>query len=199
MSAAWEVPVFHLTVSTRVDGLLAYRSASDESLTMTDLIVRRCSDALSEHRELNAHFIDETVVSFDVQNIGIAVATERGVIVPVIRDVGGRADRELVAERVRLVELARDGRIAPADMATGTFTISNLGMYGIEEFDAILNVPQVAILAVGAVTSRVILEDGIAKEEKSMKLTLTCDHRATDGALSAEFLQSLRTKIEQPS
>jgi pyruvate dehydrogenase E2 component (dihydrolipoamide acetyltransferase) len=198
MDEAWRIPAFHLSVTVSLDQA-AERRKQIAGASLTDVIVRDTAWALARHPELNAHFLDDAIEVFDVQHVGIAVATDQGLIVPVIKDVGALGDDELVAERARLVEAVRGGRFHPADVTGGTFTISNLGMYGIRQFDAILNKPQVAILAVGAAQTVVALEDGRPVERRETSLTLTCDHRAVDGATGAEFLQTLRERLERPA
>jgi pyruvate dehydrogenase E2 component (dihydrolipoamide acetyltransferase) len=197
MTQAWQVPVFHLTIAVDMEPA-GRRRAQLPGASLTDVLLRDCATALERHPELNAHFADEAITAFERQNLGLAVATERGVVVPVIQDVGSLSDAALVQERRRMVGVARGGVMRPEDFAGGTFTISNLGMYGIESFDAILNTPQVAILAVGATEARLELDsDGAVRSRSVAKLTLTCDHRATDGAIAAGFLQTLRAELER--
>lgn len=193
MVKAWEAPVFHLTIEVDMGAALQSKGGG---VTVTDLLVRALSLALKAHPAVNAHYDDEAVTVFDDVNVGIAVATEAGLMVPVVQradtlDVGG-----LAAARRDLVERAHAGALKMPDVTGGTFTVSNLGMLGIEEFDAILNVPQVAILAVGATREVPVHVDGETVWRPRARLTLTCDHRALDGATGARFLATLRQELE---
>ena len=197
MAQAWAVPVFHVAVTVDMTAAIGRRARLDGS-SLTDILIEDCATALKAHPAVNAHFADESITEWDRQHIGLAVATERGVVVPVVRNAGELTGSALVEERRRMVAIGRSGVMRPEDFAGGTFTISNLGMYGVDHFDAILNVPQVAILAVGATHERLSLaEDGTPRSRPSATLTLTCDHRALDGAAAAAFLADLRAAIER--
>jgi pyruvate dehydrogenase E2 component (dihydrolipoamide acetyltransferase) len=147
---------------------------------------------------VNAHYVEETVRRFPTANVGMAVATDRGLVVPVIRGADRLALTEIAAARADLVARARDAKLQQTDLEGGTFTISNLGMYGVEQFVAVLNPPQVAILAVGAIEEEVVVVDGDLEIRPRMSLTLTCDHRAIDGSVAAEFLGTVRELLEEP-
>ena len=193
MVRAWEAPVFHLSVDVDMSAALA---AKGNGITVSDLIVRACSEALAAHPAVNAHYEDETVTRFADVNVGLAVATDAGLMVPVIHrtqdlDVAGIAEA-----RQDIVSRAQAGALAMADVTGGTFTVSNLGMMGIDEFDAILNVPQVAILAVGSTRPTPRLLDGETVWRPVARFTLTCDHRALDGATGARFLSAVRHGVE---
>jgi pyruvate dehydrogenase E2 component (dihydrolipoamide acetyltransferase) len=166
--------------------------------TYSDVLTKLCSVALLRHPALNAHYEGDSVRLFSTANIGIAVAIENGLVVPVIHNAELRSILELAEARVDLVERTRTGKLTPADLEGGTFTISNLGMYGVERFFAVLNPPQVAILAVGAIEDRVVAEAGDPVVRPRMDLTLSCDHRGVDGATAAEFLRTLKELLEQP-
>ncbi len=197
MVAAWEAPVFHLDVEVDMTAALAVKER-EPAATVTDALLQACALALVAHPALNAHYGEESVTTFDRVNLGLAVATDAGLMVPVLHeadrlDLAGTARaRRDVAERARL------GKLAMADVTGGTFTVSNLGMMGIDRFDAILNVPQVAILAVGSTRQRQVWNDGDPVWRPVAQLTLTCDHRAVDGATGAAFLGSLRANLEHP-
>jgi pyruvate dehydrogenase E2 component (dihydrolipoamide acetyltransferase) len=182
-----------------VDMSAAQRRRSElEGASLTDILIEDCAAALKAHPAVNAHFVDDGIVEWDSQHIGLAVATERGVVVPVIRNAGELRDAALVQERRRMVQIGRSGVLRPEDFAGGTFTISNLGMFGVDHFDAILNVPQVAILAVGAVQPRFLASDeGEPELRPCLTMTLTCDHRALDGAQAAAFVADLRARLER--
>jgi len=170
----------------------------DQKVTVTDVLTKLCAIALLRHREMNAHFAVEEVRIFPSAHVGLAVATERGLVVPVQREADKKSLVQLAAERSALVGRAREGKLTQEDLEGGTFTISNLGMYGVEQFIAVLNAPQAAILAVGAIEERPVAEDGELAVRPMMSLTLTCDHRAIDGAKAAEFLREVKTLLEEP-
>jgi len=141
---------------------------------------------------------DEELTRFEKANVGIAVASPKGLVVPVIHDAGARSLAEIAAARADIVSRAREGALARPDITGGTFTISNLGMMGITRFDAILNVPQAAILAVGATVQRYVGGPANASWRPIAEFTLTCDHRALDGATGARFMGALKTALESP-
>jgi pyruvate dehydrogenase E2 component (dihydrolipoamide acetyltransferase) len=195
MVAAWEAPVFHLTVEVDMTVALATKERVPGA-TVTDALLAACARALAEHGSINAHYGDESVTSFTSVNLGMAVATDAGLMVPVIQGAD-RLDLTGIADARRdLAVRAREGRLQMADVTGGTFTVSNLGMMGIDRFDAILNVPQVAILAVGSTRHRQVWNDGEPAWRPVAELTLTCDHRAVDGATGAAFLSAVRSGLE---
>jgi pyruvate dehydrogenase E2 component (dihydrolipoamide acetyltransferase) len=204
LTEAWQVPVFELTVSadmTRANALIA-RSREldpDARATVTDLIVRVCASALQRHPDVNVQFAGDAILRFPTANVGLAVAAPQGLVVPVIRSAERLSLAEVARERGRLVELARSGGLKLPDMEGGTFTISNLGMFGVEQFIAVLNPPQAAILAVGATIDRPVAVDGEVAVRPMMTVTLTVDHRAVDGAPAAEFLRSVKSFLEDPA
>ena len=206
LTEAWQAPVFQLTVSvdmTRANELrerLVARLAEGETKpTVSDLLTKVCGTALVRNRAVNAHFTGESIRRFPSAHVGIAVAAPNGLIVPVIRDADRRTIQEIAAARAELVGRARDGKLQRADLEDGTFTISNLGMYGMEQFVAVLNPPQAAILAVGSTESKPVVRDGQIEVRPLMMLTLTCDHRAIDGADGAEFLRTVKELLEEPA
>ncbi|MGF9649125.1 2-oxo acid dehydrogenase subunit E2 [Pseudarthrobacter oxydans] len=197
MVAAWQAPAFHLTVEVDMTNALAVKSVSPQS-TVTDRLISAAATALSENPALNAHYSDEGVTTFEEINIGIAVATDAGLTVPVIHGVPGMSLPDIAQRRREVVEKARARKLGMADVSAGTFTISNLGMLGIDRFDAIINVPQVAILAVASTRQRYVMDAGQAEWRPIAELTLTCDHRAVDGSMGAIFLKRLKEIIEAP-
>ena len=205
LTEAWQAPVFQISMSAdmtraqEVRARLVELAAEAARPTISDLLTKVCAAALMRHRRLNAHFVDDEVRMFPSADIGMAVATERGLVVPVTRGAERLSIAELAAARVGLVERARSGKLQRADLEGGTFTISNLGMYGVEDFIAVLNPPQVAILAVGALEEKPVVRDGELVVRPLMSLTLTCDHRAVDGADAAEFLATARSMLEEPA
>ncbi|WP_415853668.1 dihydrolipoamide acetyltransferase family protein [Sinomonas sp. G460-2] len=196
MVSAWEAPVFHLAVEADMGAALTVKGRIPGA-TVTDAILAACARALGEHPALNAHYGDEAVTTFGSVNLGMAVDTPAGLMVPVIKDAANLDIVGIAASRRDLAQRAREGRLGMADVSDGTFTVSNLGMMGIEYFDAILNVPQVAILAVGATRQEYVGDGDVgAVWRPQARLTLTCDHRAVDGATGARFLNSVKQHLE---
>jgi pyruvate dehydrogenase E2 component (dihydrolipoamide acetyltransferase) len=203
MTEAWAAPAFQITMSaemTRAQELRArlVERHPDERPTVTDILTKVCALALMRHREVNALFAGDAVELYPSANIGIAVATERGLVVPVIPGCEARTVSEIAAARADVVTRAREGKLQAADLAGGTFTISNLGMYGVEQFIAVLNPPQAAILAVGAIEDRAVARDGEVVVRPMLTMTLTCDHRTIDGATAADFLRTVKEFLEEP-
>ena len=197
MARAWQAPVFHLTVEVDMTEATKVKSVEPKA-TVTDVIARAAALALAEVPEVNVHVGDEELTFFAEANVGIAVASPKGLMVPVIHDAGSKSLAEIAAARADIVSRAREGAITRADITGGTITISNLGMMGITRFDAILNVPQAAILAVGATIQRVVGSADSPQWRPIAELTLTCDHRALDGATGARFIGALKKHLEAP-
>ena len=195
MVTAWAAPVFHLTVEVDMTRALAVRER-EATATVTDVVLLACATALTAHPEVNAHYAEEVVTRHDAVNVGMAVATEAGLMVPVLHGADGLGLDGVAAARRDLATRAREGALGMADVTGGTFTVSNLGMMGIDRFDAILNVPQVAILAVGSTRQRQVWNDGDPQWRPIAEMTLTCDHRALDGAAGARFLGTVREQVE---
>jgi pyruvate dehydrogenase E2 component (dihydrolipoamide acetyltransferase) len=205
LTQAWEAPVFQITMSadmTRAQELrerLVERTREGETKpTVSDVLTKVSAAALMRHPQVNAHYADEAVKRFPTANVGMAVATDRGLVVPVTRNAERLSLAEIASARADLVARARDAKLQQQDLEGGTFTVSNLGMYGVEQFVAVLNPPEVAILAVGAIEEKAVLVDGELDFRPLMTLTLTCDHRALDGAVAAEFLGTVRALLEEP-
>lgn len=196
MVAAWEAPVFHLAVEVDMTSALAVKEREPQA-TVTDALLQACARALVAHPALNAHYGEETVTTFDRVNLGLAVATDAGLMVPVLHEADRLDLAGTAAARRDVTGRAREGRLQMADVTGGTFTVSNLGMMGVDRFDAILNVPQVAILAVGSTRHRQVWNEGNPVWRPVSELTLTCDHRAIDGATGAAFLATLREHLER--
>jgi pyruvate dehydrogenase E2 component (dihydrolipoamide acetyltransferase) len=206
LTAAWEAPVFQLTASADASALVTTRERMVERLaegetkpTVNDVLTRVVAAALMRHRPVNAHFVEGRILRHPTANVGIAVATRNGLVVPVVRSAERKSVQEIAAVRADLVSRARDGKLQLADLEDGTFTISNLGMYGIEQFIAVLNPPQVAILAVGSIEDRPRAVDANLEIVPTLVLTLTCDHRAIDGSEGAEFLRGVKQLVETPA
>ena len=206
LTEAWSAPVFQLGVSIDMTEALHLREQIVERLvegdvkpTVNDLLTRFVGVALIRHRAINATFSGDEIHRHASAHVGLAVAAPNGLVVPVIRNVDRSSVQEIARARAEIVGRARDGKLTREDMDGGTFTISNLGMFGVEQFVAVLNPPQVAILAVGAVKPTPIVVDGEVDVAPMMYVTLTCDHRAIDGADGAEFLRTLVSIVEQPA
>jgi pyruvate dehydrogenase E2 component (dihydrolipoamide acetyltransferase) len=201
-------PHFYLTITVDAEALLAFRAelnrqlqggGEDLKVSVNDLIVKACAGLLRTNPDLNVSFGGDKLLLHRRVHVGIAVALDGGLIVPVIRDADTKALTQVAREARELIGRAREGRLAAAELTGGTFTVSNLGMYGIDQFTAVINPPEAAILAVGAaVAEPVATEDGALEVHRRMRLTLSIDHRALDGATGAGFLAQLRSVLEHP-
>jgi len=206
LTEAWEAPVFQLTVTADATALVATRERMVELLregevkpTVNDVLTRLVASALTRHRAVNAQFVELELHRYPTANVGIAVATDNGLIVPVIREAERLSVQQIAVARADLVSRARDGKLQLVDLEGGSFTISNLGMYGIEQFVAVLNPPQVAILAVGSIEERPFVVGGELTVAPLVTMTLTCDHRAIDGSEGADFLRTVKGLVEAPA
>ncbi len=198
LTQAWSAPVIHLSREVNMTRALEARDR-ESGVTVTDFLLQACALALAQHPDINAHFADEAVTTFERVNLGFAVATDAGLTVPVIHDAD-RLDLAQMSERRRqAVEKARGGTLRVRDVDGGTFTVSNLGMFGVDYFDAIINPPQVGILAVGATRQRYVMVGDEPAWRPMSDLTLTCDHRGVDGVTGARFLSTLCGLIEGES
>ncbi|MFQ5959982.1 MAG: dihydrolipoamide acetyltransferase family protein [Candidatus Methylomirabilales bacterium] len=167
-------------------------------ISVTDMLVKAAARTLREFPEANASFAEGKLRIYQRINIGVAVALDQGLVTPVIPDCDTKPLSQIAQEAKQLVERARTGRMRPDDLTPGTFTISNLGMFDVEEFAAVINPPEAAVLAVGSVVPRPVVVDGEVKVADRMKVTLSADHRVLDGAVAARFLQRLKLFLEQP-
>ncbi len=198
--AVREIPHYRLSVDVDCRALDRSRerlAASGTAVSLNDLLLSACALTLPGHPDLNAHFVEGEVLRFPRADVCIVVATEGGLVTPVVRDADIKPVGQIAAEVRDLVARARAGRLAREEISGGTFTLSNLGMFGVDRFDAIINPPQVAILAAGAATERVVARDGAVTVARVMTLELSCDHRVVDGAKGAAFLAALRRRIEE--
>ncbi len=198
-----EVPHFYLQTDAGIDSLLAARerwnTKASEPASLNDLIVRATALALKAHPQINVHVEADGTVEFDQAHVALAVAVDGGLVTPVVRGADRRSLTSLVAETRRLAAGARGARLGPDDYAGATFTVSNLGMFGVSQFTAIINPPQGAILSVGAGRRMAVeQDDGGVGFSTRMNLTLGCDHRAIDGAMGAAFLATLKQHLEHP-
>ena len=209
LQASWRTaPHFTLTRDLDMGPAMAYRSEINEELEATgrdvkisvnDLIVRACAVGLRRYPDVNVSYQGEHITRFDVVNVGVAVAVDGGLVTPTIRNADQKSLSQIASESRRLAEKARDKDLQPEDYQGGTFTVSNLGMYDIDEFMAVINPPEAAILACGAVRETPVVEDGELEVGTRMKVTLSCDHRAVDGAMGAEFLAEVAEMLERPT
>lgn len=203
MTTSWTTaPHFYLVREVTVSRLVTWRERASKQtgarITYTDLLVRIVAAALSQHPRVNASWREGAIVQNTDINIGLAVAIDDGLVVPVIHGADTLSLVEIAARREDVVSRGQAGKLRPADIQGGGFTISNLGMYGVDAFSAIVNPPQAAILAVGRIADRVVAVNGQAVVQPTMVLTLSCDHRALDGARGAQFLGALAELIEEP-
>jgi len=199
-----DVPTFFLSIDCTLDALLSVRKQANEmlegtKLSVNDFFIRAAALALMDVPAANASWGEKTIRQYEAADISMAVATERGLITPVIRNADTKTLAEISEESKILAEKARAGKLRPEEFQGGTFTISNLGMFGIRQFDAILNPPQACILAVGAGEEKPIVKNAQISIATQMSCTLTCDHRVVDGAVGAEFLAAFRSYVEEPA
>ena len=204
LTAAWQAPVFQLTVTadmTRANELVARARElnPDVRITLTDLLAKVCAQGLMRHRGVNVQYTEDALLKFPTANVGIAVAAPQGLVVPVLRSVERLSLAEVAGVRGEAVGRARENKLTTQDLEDGTFTISNLGMFGVEQFVAVINPPQAAILAVGAALDTPVARNGAVEVRPIMNLTLTVDHRAVDGAEGADFLRTVKTFLEDPA
>jgi pyruvate dehydrogenase E2 component (dihydrolipoamide acetyltransferase) len=197
-----EIPHFYLTTVVDMDAAVALReqlkAALDAKVSYNDFVLLAAAKALRAHPEVNAYWDGQTAVRRGNVHVGVAVAVDEGLIVPVVRFADQKSLREVADEARDLGLRGRDKKLLPEEMSGSTFTVSNLGMFGIDEFAAVINPGEGAILAVGAITDTAVVKDGQVAIGKRMKMTLACDHRVMDGAKGAKFLATLRGLLEQP-
>jgi len=196
------IPHFYLTAEYDVTNLLSLREQINEiegiKTSVNDFIVRAAALALRHHPNVNASWGDEAITQHGEIHIGIAVSTPEGLITPVVRNADSKSITDISNEVRSLADKAKNRKLTPNDYQGSTFTISNLGAWGIEQFTAIINPPNVAILAIGAASAQPVVIDRQIVIRDRMKVTMSCDHRVVDGALGAEYLRTLRSYIEQP-
>ena len=203
MTTSWTTaPHFYLVREVNVTRLASWleqaRKPAGAHVTYTDLLIKLVAAALVRHPRVNASWKDGTITQNAEINIGLAVAIDDGLVVPVVHRADALRLPELAARRADLVGRAQAGKLRPADIQGGGFTISNLGMFGVDAFSAIVNPPQAAILAVGRIADRVVALKGQPVVQPTLVLTLSCDHRALDGARAAQFLGTLADLVEEP-
>lgn len=198
------VPHFYLTLECRIDALLEARKKVNADadgkykLSVNDFVIKASAMALKAVPAANASWTDEAILMYDNADISIAVATPTGLITPIIKEAEHKSLPTISVEMKELAKKAREGKLKPQEYQGGSFSISNLGMFGITEFSAIINPPQACILAVGAGVEKPIVNQGRVEIGTTMKVTVSCDHRVVDGAVAAQFLQSFQNYIENP-
>ncbi len=199
-----DTPHFYLSVDCELDALLAMRKELNDQapegtkLSVNDLIIKAVALGLRRVPAANASWSDEGIKLYQSIDVSVAVATEGGLITPVIRSADAKGLATISTEMKDLAVRAREGKLMPEDYSGGTFTISNLGMFGIRDFSAVINPPQACILAVGAGEQRPVVKDGALAVATVMSCTLSVDHRAVDGAIGAQFLQAFKELVEAP-
>src|SRR5688500_2583676 len=197
------IPTFYLTAEFDLTRAVEMREAmlelGDEfKVSINDILMKAVATALAQHPEVNAHWLGDRIRQYNRVHLGMAVATDDGLIVPVIFDADRKRLSEISAESRQLAKLARERKLKPEQYTGSTFSLSNLGMMQIDQFTAIINPPEVAILAVGTAEDQPIVVDGELRTRKRVRVTMSCDHRAVDGAVGARFLVTLRRLVENP-
>jgi pyruvate dehydrogenase E2 component (dihydrolipoamide acetyltransferase) len=201
-SSKFSAPDFSLNIEVQMDNAMASRktinSIPDTKVSFNDMVVKACAMALQKHPQVNTSWTDNNTIYHSHIHVGVAVAVDDGLLVPVVKHTNQMSLTQIGTTVRDLAGKARHKKISPAEMQGSTFTVSNLGMFGIENFTSIINQPNSAILSVGAIVEKPVVKNGQIIVGNTMKLTLTCDHRTVDGAVGAQFLQTLKTFIENP-
>ena len=201
-ASKFSAPHYYLSVEFDMDPAMAFRKQYNElpdtKISFNDIVVKAVALALKKHPQVNSQWFDDRMQLNHHVHIGVAVAVSDGLVVPVVRFADELALPQIGAQVKDYAVRARDKKLTPAEMDGSTFTVSNLGMFGISEFTSIINQPNSAILSVGAIVQKPVVKEGAVVVGHTMKLTLACDHRTVDGATGAQFLQTLREYIEQP-
>jgi pyruvate dehydrogenase E2 component (dihydrolipoamide acetyltransferase) len=198
----FSAPHFYLTMEINMDKVVQARKSLNEvspvKLSFNDIVIKATAAALRQHPDVNVSWLGDKIRKNQHIHIGVAVAVKDGLVVPVVRFADSKSLSHIAAEVKELAQKAHDKKLQPSDWEGSTFTISNLGMFGIEEFTAIINPPDACILAVGGIKETAIVKNGVVVPGNVMKVTLSCDHRAVDGATGAAFLQTLKQLLEDP-
>ena len=197
------VPHFFLTVDIEMDRAAEMRKNinaldPDLKISVNDIIIKVAAAALLQHRQVNASFQEKFIRYYERADIGVAVAIEDGLITPVIRAADQKSLSQIAGEVRELAERARTKKLKPEEYMGASFSISNLGMFGIDEFTAVINPPEGAILAIGAMTAKPVVRDNEIVVRQMMRVTMSCDHRVIDGATGAKFLQTFKKILENP-
>jgi pyruvate dehydrogenase E2 component (dihydrolipoamide acetyltransferase) len=197
------IPTFYLTVELDLTRVMEMRGAMAElgdefKVSVNDVLLKAIAVALSQHPEVNAHWLGDHIRYFNRVHLGMAVATDDGLIVPVIWDADTKGMAQISREAKELAKRARERKLKPEEFTGSTFSVSNLGMFGIDQFTAIINPPEAGILAIGTGEDKLVVVDGEPVVRKRVRVTMSCDHRVIDGAVGAKFLQTLRRLVENP-
>ena len=197
------IPTFYLTAEFDMERVAEMRGAmaamgEEFKVSFNDIVLKAVATALAQHPEVNAHWLGDKIRYFNRVHLGMAVAIDEGLITPVLFDADQKRMSEISRESRELAKRARERKLKPEEYTGSTFSVSNLGMFGIDQFTAIINPPEVGILAIGALEEKPVVVDGALAARKRMRVTMSCDHRVVDGALGARFLQTLRRLIENP-
>jgi pyruvate dehydrogenase E2 component (dihydrolipoamide acetyltransferase) len=198
----FSAPHYYLNIECEMDNMISFRkqfvNTQNIKISFNDIIAKAVSLTLAIHPKVNSRWYDEKIVFYDHVHLGVAVAVEDGLIVPVVKYANSKDLPEINSEIKDFAERAKNKKLTPAEIEGSTFTISNLGMFGIESFTSIINQPNSAILSIGAIIEKPIVKNGDIVVGNTMKLTLACDHRAVDGATGSLFLKTLKEYIENP-
>lgn len=197
------IPHYRIAMDIEVDALLALRKQfnadnPDTKVSVNDFVIKACANALMENPSINIQLIDNAIHQYDQADISVVIAVEGGLSTPVIRNANDKSVQAIASEVKDLAAKAQQGGLKMDEIMGGTFSLSNLGMYGVDQFDAIINPPQCAILAVGAATPRPIIKTGKVTVATMMRVNLSLDHRAIDGATGAQFLSIFREQLQHP-
>ncbi|HEX8564282.1 MAG TPA: pyruvate dehydrogenase complex dihydrolipoamide acetyltransferase [Pyrinomonadaceae bacterium] len=198
------IPTFYLTIEVEMDKAIDFRKQinaalpEEKKVSINDVIIKTVASALMRHPQVNASYQDRSIRFYERADIGVAVAIPDGLITPIIRNANGKGIAQIAAEVKELAGRARDKKLKPEEFTGGTFSISNLGMFGIEEFTAIINPPEAGILAIGKSEPKPVVREGEIVVRNMMRVTMSCDHRVIDGATGAQFLKTLKQMLENP-
>jgi len=198
------IPTFYLTIEVEMDKAIDFRKQinaalpEEKKVSINDVIIKTVASAMMQHPQVNASYQDRSIRYYERADIGVAVAIPDGLITPIIRNANGKGIAQIAAEVKELAGRARDKKLKPEEFTGGTFSISNLGMFGIEEFTAIINPPEAGILAIGKSEPKPVVRDGEIVVRNVMRVTMSCDHRVIDGATGAQFLKTLKQMLENP-
>lgn len=205
MTAAKQtIPHFRLVADFEMDGFLALRQGEnaahpDHKISINDCLIKACASALMQHPAVNVQMLGEEIHQYSHADIAVVIAVDGGLSTPVVRHANDKTPQQIASEVKELASRAPTGKLKRREIEGGTFSISNLGMYGVDQFDAIINPPQCAILAVGCAKPRLVISpDHTTRIATLMRVTLSVDHRAIDGATAAKFMNTLRQAVEQP-
>ncbi|MEP4914489.1 MAG: 2-oxo acid dehydrogenase subunit E2, partial [Alphaproteobacteria bacterium] len=203
-ASARDIPHFNISIDVEIDKLLAARKdlngrdGADYKISVNDFVIKAVAVALRRCPDVNVSYTDDAILKFKRADVSVAVAIEGGLITPIIKDAGSLGLAAISAKAKELAGKARDGKLAPEEFQGGTFTISNLGMFGVKSFNSIINPPQGGILSVGAGEQRPVVKNGALSVATVMSLTLAVDHRCIDGATAAGFAKELKAILEDP-